>query len=90
MDQACGVVHQPHRLAFAKTGTMATGNKRDAQGMAGGPAGGFQHGIKHAVLVSGEATTGAWAFLKNLVEVGGEAFGEGHGVAFAGVSIFAF
>lgn len=69
---------------------MTPRHKRYSQGMAGGPAGGFEHGIKHAVLVGGEATAGAWAFLKNLAEVCGEALGERHGVAFAGVSIFAF
>jgi len=90
MHQTRGVIHEAHRLAFAKTGTMTPRHKRHAQGVAGGPAGGFQHGIKHAVLIAGEATTGAWAFPKNLTEVGGEALGERHGVAFAGVSIFAF
>ena len=90
MHQTRGVIHEAHRLAFAKTGTMTPRHKRHAQGVAGGPAGGFQHGIKHAVLIAGEATTGAWAFPKNLTEVGGEALGERHGVAFARVSIFAF
>lgn len=90
MHQARGVVHQPHRLAFAETGTMTPRHKRHAQGMTGGPAGGLQHAIEDAILIAGEATTGAWAFPKNLTEVGGEALGERHGVAFAGVSIFAF
>jgi len=90
MHQARGVVHQPHRLAFAETGPMTPRHKRYAQGMAGGPAGSLQHGIKDAILIAGEAATGAGAFLKNLTEVGGEALGERHGVAFAGVSIFAF
>ena len=89
MHQARGVIHQPHRLAFAKTGTMTPRHKRDTQGVAGGPAGGFQHGIKDAILIAGEAATGAWAFLKNLAEMRGKALGERHGVAFAGVAIFA-
>ena len=89
MHKARGVVHQPHRLAFAKTGTMATGNKRDAQGVAGGPAGPFEHAIEDAILVAGEAAARASAGLKDLAQVRGEALGKRHGVAFAGVAILA-
>ena len=76
-------------MAFAETGTMATSHKRDAQGVAGGPAGGLQHAIEDAILVAGEAAARAWAFLKNLAEMRGEALGERHGVAFAGVAVLA-
>lgn len=90
MHQARGVIHEAHRLRLAETGTMTPRHKRHAQGVAGGSAGGLQHTIKDAILIAGEAATGAWAFLKNLAEMRGEALGERHGVAFAGVSIFAF
>lgn len=87
MDQAGGVIHQPHRLALAKACPMTTSHKGNPQAVGGGPCGGLQSHVELAIMLSeAQIGRGAVAFLEDGAQMLGEGLGQRDAEALAWVA----
>lgn len=79
MDQARGVIHQPHRLALAKASSMTTSHERDPHTMGRGPRGSLQREVELAIMLTEpQIRRSAVSFLKNLLQMRAQRIRQRH------------